>query len=185
MTGAQRLGCHYRGFAVESATVQPETVAFISDLSGVIRSLTRHTDAELTHAWTEGHTLHQRVRHLDDQLGRQRRYGYELRDEQRSQLSVLTALQANTADAVAAAAATSDLATIKTKLATMEAGLQQDQLTMDNERRAGSGFRQSRIDTITFMTTVPVTPAQPPLGPVPLQQILIALQIRSGAKGNA
>ena len=234
------LATHYRGFAAESATVQQETVAFVSDLSGVVRSLARHTDAGLTQAWTEGHTLHQRVRHLDDQLGRLSRSGDELRAEQLSQLSVLTALQANTTAAVAAAAAAPDLATIraamgveikraveaqlgpltqrineleqreaehhralpgyvdqlkatmasaaaatgstagstttpadpsirplKTKLATMEAELQQVQLTIENERRAGSEFRHSILNSLSLMTTAPVTPAQPPLGPVP------------------
>ena len=107
------LAAHYRGFAPESTTVQQETVAFKSDLSGVVRSLARHTDAGLTQAWTEGHTLLQRVRYLDDQIGRLGRSGDELRAEQLSQLSVLTALQANTAAAVAAAAAAPDLATIK------------------------------------------------------------------------
>ena len=234
------LAAHYRGFAAESATVQQETVAFVSDLSGVVRSLARHTDAGLTQAWTEGHTLHQRVRHPDDQLGQLSRSGDELRAEQLSQLSVLTALQANTAAAVAAAAAAPDLATIKaameveikraveaqlgpltqrineleqreaehrralpgyvdqlkatmasaaaatgstagstttpadpsirplkTKLATMEAELQQVQLTMENERRAGSEFRHSILNSISLMTTAPVAPAQPPLGPMP------------------
>ena len=215
-------------------------MAFVSDLSGVVRSLARHTDAGLTQSWTEGHTLHQRVRHLDDQLGGLSRSGDELRAEQLSQLSVLTALQANTAAAVAAAAAAPDLATIKaameveikravetqlgpliqrineleqreaehrcalrgyveqlkatmasaaaatgstagstttqadpsirplkTKLATMEAELQQVQLTMENEWHAGSEFRHSIYNSISLMTTAPVTPAQPPLGPVP------------------
>ena len=71
---------------------------------------------------------------------------------------------------------------LKTKLATMEAELQQVQLTMDNERRAGSEFGQSIINSIILMRTARVTPAQPPLGPVPPPpppQILIALQIRS------
>ena len=186
----------------------------MSDLSGVVRSLAQHTDAGLTQACTEGHTLHQRVCYLDDQLGRLSRSGDEPRAEQLSQLSVLTALQANTAAAVAAAAAAPDLATnkaameveikraveaqpgpliqrineleqreaehrrallgyvdqlkaamasaaaatgstagstttpadpsirpLKTKLATMEAELQQVQLTMENERRGGSNFR--------------------------------------------
>ena len=54
------LAANYRGFAAESATVQQETVAFVSDLSGVLRSLARHTDAVLTQGWTEEHTLHQR-----------------------------------------------------------------------------------------------------------------------------
>ena len=234
------LAAHYRGFAAESATVQQETVAFVSDLSGVVHSLARHTDAGLTQAWSEGHTLHQRVGHLDDKLGRLSRSGDELRAEQLSQLSVLTALQANTAAAVAAAAAAPDLATIraameveikravkgqlgpltqriyeleqreakhrcallgyvdalkatiasaaaatgstagstttpadpfirplKTKLATMEAGLQQVQLTMVNEWRAGSEFRHSILNSISLMTTAPVTPAQPPFGPAP------------------
>ena len=234
------LAAHYRGLAAESATVQQETVAFVSDLSGVVRLLARHPDAGLAQAWTEGHTLHQRVRHLDDHLGRLSGSGDELRAEQLSQLSVLTALQAKTAAAVAAAAAAPDLATIKaaieveikravesqlspliqriieleqgeaehrralpgyvdqlkatmasaaaatgsnagstttradpsirpikTKLATMEAELQQVQLTMKNERRARSHFRQSILNSISVMTTVPVTPAQPPLGPVP------------------
>ena len=109
------LAAHYPGFAAESTTVRQETLAFVSDLSGVIRSLARQTNAGLTQAWTEGHTLHQQVRHLDDQLGRLSRSGDELRAEQLSQLSVLTALQANTAAAVAvaAAAAAPDLATIK------------------------------------------------------------------------
>ena len=234
------LAAHYRGFAAESATVQQETVAFVSDLSAVVRSLARHTDAGLTQAWTQGHTLHQRVHHRDDQLRRLSRSGDELRAEQLSQLSVLTALQANTAAAVAAAAAAPDLATIKaamevdikraveaqlgpliqrineleqretkhrrslpgyvdqlkatmasadaatgstagsrstpadpsirplkTKLATMEAELQQVQPTMENEWRAGSGFRHSILNSISPMTTALVTPAQPPLGPVP------------------
>ena len=73
---------------------------------------------------------------------------------------------------------------LKTKLATMEAELQQVLLTMENERRAGSEFRQSILNSISLMTTAPVTPAQPPLGPLPPPQILIALQIRSGPKGN-
>ena len=107
------LVAHYRGFATKSATVQQATLAFVSDLSGVVRSLARQTNAGLTHAWTEGHTLHERVPNLDDQFGRLCRSGDELRAEQLSQLSVLTALQANTAAAVAAAAAAPDLATIK------------------------------------------------------------------------
>ena len=107
------LAAHYRGFPAESATVQQETVAFVSDLSGDVRSLARHTDAVLTQAWTEGYTLHQQVCHLDDQLGRLSRSGDELRPEQLSQLSVLTALQGNTAVAVADAAGAPDLATIK------------------------------------------------------------------------
>ena len=110
------LADHYRGFAAKSATMQQETVAFVSDLSGVVRSLARHTKAGLTQAWTEGHTLYQRVRHLDDQLGGLSRSGDELRAEELSQPSVLTALQvqqANTAAAVTAAAAAPDLATIK------------------------------------------------------------------------
>ena len=234
------LAAHYRGIAAESATVQQETVVFVSNLTGVVRSLARHTDAGLTQVWAEGHTLHQRIRHLDDQLGRLSRSGDELRAEQLSQLSVLTALQANTAAAVAAAAAAPDLATIKaaieaeikravevqlgplmgrineleqqeaehcrallgyvdqlkatmssaaaatgstagstttpadlsirplkTKLATMEAELQRVQLTMENERRVGSEFRQSIINSLSLMTTAPVTPAQPPSGPMP------------------
>ena len=48
------LAAHYRGFAAESATVQQETVAFVSDLSRVVRSLARHTDARLTQAWLRG-----------------------------------------------------------------------------------------------------------------------------------
>ena len=107
------LAAHYRGFAAESASVQQETVAFVSNLSGVVRSLARHTDTKLTQAWTKGHTLHQRVRHLDDQLGRLSRSGDELWAEQLSQLSVLIALQAKTATAVAAAVAAPDLATIQ------------------------------------------------------------------------
>ena len=99
------LAAHYRGFAAESGTVQQETVAFVSDLSGVVRSLARHTNAGVTQAWTEGHTFQQRVRHLHNQLGQLSRSGDELRAEQLSQLSILTALQANTAPAVAAAAA--------------------------------------------------------------------------------
>ena len=100
------MAAHYRGFTAESATVQQETVAFLGDLSGVVRSLARHTDAGLTQARTEGHTLHQRVRHLHDQLALLNRSGDELRAEQLSQISVLTALQANTlAAAVTAAAA--------------------------------------------------------------------------------
>ena len=75
------LAAHYRAHAAESPTVQQETVAFVSDLSGVVRSLARHTDAGLTKAWTEGHTLHGRVCHLDDQLGRLSRSGDELRAE--------------------------------------------------------------------------------------------------------
>ena len=234
------MAAHYRGFAAESATVQQETLAFVSNLSGVVRLLARHTDAGLTQARNEGHTLHQRVRVLDDQLGRLSRSGDELRAEQLSHLSVLTALRANTAAAVAAAAAAPDLATIKaamevhikraveaqlglliqrmneleqreathgctllgyvnqlkatmasataatgstagstttpadpsirpfkSKLATMEAELQQVQLTMEKERRTGSKFRHSILNSISLMTTAPVTPAQPPLGPVP------------------
>ena len=234
------LAAHYRGYAAESATVKKETLAFVGDLSGVVRSFARHTDSGLTQAWTEGHTLHQRVCHLDDQLGRLSRSGDELRAEQLSQLCVLTALQANTAAPVDAAAAAPDLATIKaamqveikraveaqlgplmqrineleqkeaehhralpgyfdqlkatlasagaatsstagstttpadpsirplkTKLATMEAELKEVQLTVENERRAGSEFRHSILNSISLMTTVPVTPAQPPLGPVP------------------
>ena len=229
------LAAHYRGFAAESATMQQETVAFLSDLSRAVRSLARHTDAGLIQAWTEGHTLHQRVRGLDDQLGRLSRSGDELRAEQLSQLSVLTALQANTATAVAAAAAAPDLATIKaameveikraveaklgpliqrinkleqreaehcralpgyvdqlkatiasvaagtastagstttpadtsirplkTKLATMEAELQEVHLIMENKRRAGSEFNHSILNSISLMTTAPVTPAEPP-----------------------
>ena len=56
---------------------------------------------------------------------------------------------------------------LKTRLATMEAQLQQVQLTMENERRARSEFRHSILNSMSLMTTVPVTPAQPPLGPVP------------------
>ena len=44
------LAAHYRGFAAESAGVQQETVAFVSDRSGVVRSLGRHTNARLTQA---------------------------------------------------------------------------------------------------------------------------------------
>ena len=185
-------------------------------------------------------TLHQRVANLDEQLGRLSRSWDELRAGQLSQLSVVTALQANTAAAVAAAAAAPHPATIKaameveihpavkaqlgpliqrineldqreaedrrtppgyvdqlkatmasaaaatgstagstttpadpsicplkTKLATMEAELQQVQLTMENERRAGSEFKHSILTSISLMTTTPLTPAQPPLGPVP------------------
>ena len=56
---------------------------------------------------------------------------------------------------------------LKTKLATMEAELQQAQLTMENQRSAGSEFRHSILNSISLMTTAPVTPAQPPFGPVP------------------
>ena len=35
------------------------------------------------------------------------------------------------------------------------------------------------------MTFAPLTQAQPPLGPPAALQILIALEMRSGAKGNA
>ena len=242
------LAVHYRGFAAKSATVQQETVAFMSDLSGVVRSLARHTDAGLTQAWTEAHTLHQRVRHLDDQLGRLRRSGDELRAEQLSQLSVLTTLQAKTADLrtikaaleaeikraveaqlgppiqrineleqreseyrralpgyigqvkatmASAAAATGSTAgstttpadpsirSLKTKLATMEAELQQVQLIMENERHAGSEFRHSILNSISLMTTAPVTPAQPPLGPVPpppTDSDCFADQVRAGGE---
>ena len=44
------LAAHYRGFAAESANVKKETVAFVSDLSGVVHSLARHTDDGLTQA---------------------------------------------------------------------------------------------------------------------------------------
>ena len=54
----------------------------------------------------------------------------------------------------------------KTKLATMEAELQQVKLTMENQWRAGSEFRQSILNSISVMTTTPVTPAQAPLGAV-------------------
>ena len=107
------FAAHYRGCPAQSATVQQETVAFVCNLSGVIRSLARHTNARLTQAWTEGHTLQQRVRHVDNQLARLIRSGDELRAKHLSQLSVLTALQANTAAAVAAAAAVPDLTTIR------------------------------------------------------------------------
>ena len=56
---------------------------------------------------------------------------------------------------------------LKAKLATMEAELQQVQLTMENQRCAGSEFRQSILNSMSVMMTVPVTLAQPPLGPVP------------------
>ena len=56
---------------------------------------------------------------------------------------------------------------LKTKLATMEAELQQVQRTMENERCAGSEFRQSILNSISRMTIAPVTPAQPPMGPLP------------------
>ena len=232
------LADHYLSFAAESATVQQETVAFVSDLSGVVRSLARQTDAGLTQAWTEGHSLHRRVCALDDQLGRLSRSGDELWAEQLSQLSALAALQVNTAAAAAAAAAAPSLLTIKAAmeleiknavdaqlsplaqrineleqreaehrrtlprnveelkatmasaatttgstpgstrtpadpsirplklgLATMEAELQQVQRTLDTERRAGSEFQQSINNSICLMTTAPMTPAQPPLGP--------------------
>ena len=45
------LAAHHRGFTAEFATVQKETVAFVGALSGVIRSLARHTHAGLTQAW--------------------------------------------------------------------------------------------------------------------------------------
>ena len=95
-------------------------MAFLSLLSGVVCSVALHTDAGLTFAWTEEHISHQRIRHLDDQLGRLRRSWDELRAEQLSQLGVGTALQAKTAASVAAAAAAPDLATIK---AAMEVGI--------------------------------------------------------------
>ena len=237
------LADNYRCFVAESATVQQETVAFVSDLSGVVRSLAWHTNAGLTQASTEGHTLYHRVRRLDDQLKRLSRSEDELRAEQLSPLRVLTALQVqqpNTPAAVTAAAAAFELATIKapmeveikhavevqltrlmqrinwleqgeakqrcalpgyvhqlkatmasavaatgstarstttvavpsirplkTKLATMEAELPQVQFTMEHKRRAGSEFRQSVMNSISLMTTAPVTPAQPPLEPVP------------------
>ena len=56
---------------------------------------------------------------------------------------------------------------LKTKLATMEAELQQVQLTVKNEHRAGSEYRHSILNSISLMTTAPVTPAQPPSGPGP------------------
>ena len=56
---------------------------------------------------------------------------------------------------------------LKIKLATMEAELQDVQLTMDNEQCAGSEFRHSILNGITLTTTAPVTPAQPILGPLP------------------
>ena len=56
---------------------------------------------------------------------------------------------------------------LKTKLATMEAELQQVQLTIETHRQAGSESRQSIIKSISLMTSAPVTPAQPPLGPMP------------------
>ena len=96
--------------------MQQKAVAFVSDLSGVVCSLARHTDAGLTQSWTEGHSLHQRVCHVDDHLERLIRSGDEPRAEQSSPLSVRTALkvqQANTAAAVAAAAGAPDLVTIK------------------------------------------------------------------------
>ena len=237
------LANHYRGCAAESASVQWKAMAFVSDLSLFVRSLARHTYAGLTQGWTEGHTLCQRVCHLDDQLGRLSGSADELWAEKLSQLSVLTALQvqqANTATAATAAAAASNLANIKaamaieircavevqlspliqqlngleqreaehrcalpgyvdelrdtmasaaagtgstagttatlldpatqplkTKLATIEAELQQVQLTTDNERRAGYDFWQCITNSISFMTTVHVTSAQPLLEPVP------------------
>ena len=206
------MDANYCGLAAESATVQQETLAFVSDRSGIICSLARHTDARLTQAWTERHTLHQRVSYLDDQPGRLSGSGDELRAKQLSQLSVPSALQGNTGAAVATAAAAPDLATIwaameldikravdlqlgplihliseleqreaehrralpgyvnklkatmasaatatgstagstttsadpsihplKTRLATMEAELQQVQVTSENKRHAGSG----------------------------------------------
>ena len=84
---------HYRGFAAESAAMQQENVAFVIDLSGVVRSLPRQTDAGLFQAWTKGYTLHQRVRHLDDQLGRLSSSGDLFRAEERGELNVLTILQ--------------------------------------------------------------------------------------------
>ena len=110
------LADHYRGFAAECASVQQEILTFVRELTGVVRWLARHTNAGLTQASTEGHTLHQRVRHLADQLGRLSRSRDELLAEELSQLSVLTASQVkqgNTAAPVAAAAAAPDLATIK------------------------------------------------------------------------
>ena len=56
---------------------------------------------------------------------------------------------------------------LKAKLATMEAELQPFQFTMEKERRARSEFQQSILNSMSVMTTAPVTPAQPPLGPVP------------------
>ena len=107
------LTAHYQGFTAKSATVQQETVAFLSDLSGVVRSLAWHTAAGLSQAWTEGHTLHQRVHHLADQLRWLSTSRHELRAEHLSKLSVLTTLQANTAAVGMAAAAAPDLATIQ------------------------------------------------------------------------
>ena len=49
----------------------------------------------------------------------------------------------------------------------MEAELQQVQLNMEHERRAGSDIWQSILKSMSVMTTAPVTPAQPPLGSVP------------------
>ena len=49
----------------------------------------------------------------------------------------------------------------------MEAELQQVQLTIENERRAASEFRRSILISISLMMTAPMTPAQPPLGPLP------------------
>ena len=101
----QQLGAltdHYRGLDAESATVQQETVAFVSNQSGIARSLAWHTAAGLTHAWTEGYILHQQVRHLDDQLWRLSRSGDDSWAEQLGQLSVLTALQVQQANTAAA-----------------------------------------------------------------------------------
>ena len=97
-------------------------------------------------------------------------------EQRRALLGDLNQLKATMASAAAATGSTAGSTTtqadpsihpLKTKLATMEAELQQVQLTMENDRRAGSEFRHSILNSISLMTTAPVTPAQPPLGPVP------------------
>ena len=55
---------------------------------------------------------------------------------------------------------------------------------MEKERRAGSAFRQSILNSISLMTTARVTPAQPPMGlvPPPKDSDCFADQVRAEGK---
>ena len=97
-------------------------------------------------------------------------------EDRRAPPGYVDQLKATMASAAAATGSTAGSTTtpadpsippLKTKLATMEAELQQVQFTMENERRDRSEFRHSIPHSISLMTTTPVTPAQPPVGPVP------------------
>ena len=113
--------------------------------------------------------LTQRINELEQQEAKRRRSLPGYVDQLKATMASAAATTGSTAGYTTTPADPS-VRPLKAKLATMEAELQQVQFTMEKERRARSEFRQRIFNNMSVMTTAPMTPAQPPLGPVPPPQ---------------